>query len=188
LGAWRDGEGGSRDPRIRRPGRARGEAAAARETLHDHARKELVRPARLSSVKDETKLAFWHVLVRDVAYAQIPRAARARKHEAAARWIEQMAGGRVSDHADLLAHHYERALELAQAAEEDGNVDRLRTSARRFLSLAGERARRLDPPTAEGYFGRALSLGPEGAERAPPSCACRRRREPARIGGRGTRC
>ena len=142
------------------------DAAAARETLHDLARKELVRPSRLSSVKDETEFAFWHVLVRDVAYAQIPRAARARKHEAAARWIEQMAGGRVSDHAELLAHHYERALELAQAAGEDGNVDRLRTSARRFLSLAGERAQRLDPPTAESYFSRALSLGPEGAERA----------------------
>ena len=142
------------------------EPAAARETLHDLVRKELVRPARLSSVKDETEFAFWHVLVRDVAYAQIPRAARARKHEAAARWIEQMAGGRVSDHAELLAHHYERALELALAAGEDGNVDRLRASARRFLYLAGERARRLDPPTAESYYGRALSLGPEGTDRA----------------------
>ena len=36
-------------------------------------------PARSSSVRDEAEYAFWHALVRDVAYGQIPRATRARE-------------------------------------------------------------------------------------------------------------
>src|SRR2546423_7612320 len=52
---------------------------------------ELVRRARRSAVKGQHEHAFLHVLVRDVAYDQIPRAQRAHKHAAAASWIEQLA-------------------------------------------------------------------------------------------------
>ena len=39
--------------------------------------RELVRPQPRSSIAGETQYAFWHALVRDVAYGQIPRARRA---------------------------------------------------------------------------------------------------------------
>ena len=42
--------------------------------LHELSRKELVRPSRQSSMEGDAEYGFWHVLVRDVAYAQIPRA------------------------------------------------------------------------------------------------------------------
>jgi hypothetical protein len=45
--------------------------------LHELTRKELVRPDRMSSMEGEHEYGFWHVLVRDVCYGQIPRAARA---------------------------------------------------------------------------------------------------------------
>ena len=48
--------------------------------LHELTRKELVRPARMSSMEGEHEYGFWHVLVRDVCYGQIPRAARATRH------------------------------------------------------------------------------------------------------------
>src|SRR3954465_4605605 len=86
-----------------------------RTGMQELGRKELVRAVRETSVKDQNEYAFWHALVRDVAYSQIPRAQRAQKHVAAAQWIERMAGERVTDHAELLAYHYERALELARA-------------------------------------------------------------------------
>jgi predicted ATPase len=57
--------------------------------------KELVRPQPRTAVADESQYAFWHVLVRDVAYSQIPHAARAQKHRAAAEWIEPLAPGRA---------------------------------------------------------------------------------------------
>jgi hypothetical protein len=35
--------------------------------------KELIRAASVSSVEGQTEYVFWHAVVRDVAYAQIPR-------------------------------------------------------------------------------------------------------------------
>ena len=63
--------------------------------LHELSRKELVRPARASSMDGEAEYAFWHVLVRDVCYSQIPRVDRAARHRAAAAWIERKAGERA---------------------------------------------------------------------------------------------
>ena len=128
--------------------------------LHELARKELVRPARLSSMEGESEYSFWHLLVRDVAYGQIPRAERARRHRSAAAWIERKAGERVEDLAELLAYHYLQALELAGAAGDTRQADELTAPARRFLALAGERALGLDTAQAESRLARALELCP----------------------------
>jgi hypothetical protein len=45
-----------------------------REELHELARKELLRPARRASIEGEVEYAFQHILIRDVAYGQIPAA------------------------------------------------------------------------------------------------------------------
>jgi hypothetical protein len=128
--------------------------------LHELTRKELVRSSRTSSMEGESEYSFWHLLVRDVAYAQIPRAERARRHRAAAVWIERKAGERVEDVADLLAHHYLQALELAQAAGDAAQSGELAAPARRFLALAGGRALGLDTAQAEARLARALALTP----------------------------
>jgi class 3 adenylate cyclase len=135
--------------------------------LHELARKELVRPARVSSMEGESEYSFWHLLVRDVAYGQIPRAERARRHRAAAAWIERKAGERVEDLAEQLAHHYLQALELAQAAGDTKQADELTAPARRFLALAGERALGLDTAQAETRLARALELGPAADPERP---------------------
>jgi class 3 adenylate cyclase/tetratricopeptide (TPR) repeat protein len=137
-----------------------------RTGLHELARKELVRSARTSSVSEQAEYSFWHLLVRDVAYSQIPRAERARKHVAAAEWIESMAGERVTDHAELLAYHYEQALELTKAAGDVIETKRLEEPAFRFLGLAGDRARSLDLQKAAGYYSRALDFAPDDLQRA----------------------
>jgi predicted ATPase len=126
--------------------------------LHELARKELVRPGRTSSMEGESEYSFWHLLVRDVAYSQIPRAQRSRRHRAAAEWIEHKAGERVEDLAEVLAHHYLQALELAEAAGDSEVVTGLLIPARRFLVLAGQRALGLDTAKAEARLARALEL------------------------------
>jgi class 3 adenylate cyclase/tetratricopeptide (TPR) repeat protein len=131
-----------------------------REGLHELARKELVRPARNSSIEGQQEYSFWHSLVRDVAYGQIPRAARGRKHQALAAWLEDIAGDRVSDVAELMVHHYSEALELARAAGDDASVGELIEPARRFLILAGDRAFELEMSKAGSYYERALELLP----------------------------
>ena len=136
-----------------------------RQGLHELVQKELVRPVRTSSVQDQEEFSFWHVLIRDVAYAQIPRAARSRKHQAAAAWIEGIAADRAADHAEILVHHYAKALELARAAGTD--APELEERTKHFLVLAGERVLRLDVGKAESYFQQALELlAPGEPERA----------------------
>ena len=138
-------------------GSLRREPTAARAALHSLARKDFVRRERRSSVEDDEEYAFRHVLVRDVAYGQIPRAARADKHRLAAEWIESL--GRPDDHAEMLAHHYVAALEYAQAA--GGDTAQLVERARRALREAGERALALHAhSSAVRFFGHALKLWP----------------------------
>ena len=128
--------------------------------LHELARKELVRPARSSSMQGEQEYGFWHLLVRDVCYAQIPRSSRAARHRAAAGWIESQAGDRVDDLSDVLAHHYVQALELARASGDERDIPELEAASRRYLALAGERALPIDVGSAEASFARALELTP----------------------------
>ncbi|CAN5370778.1 hypothetical protein BH20ACT22_BH20ACT22_11800 [soil metagenome] len=130
-----------------------------REGLHELARKELVRPARNSSMEGQQEYSFWHALVRDVAYGQIPRATRGAKHLAMAEWIEAIAGDRVGDQAEVLVHHYTLAFNLAKAAG-DVEAENLTEPTLRFLILAGDRAIELDVAKARDYLGRALDLFP----------------------------
>jgi class 3 adenylate cyclase/tetratricopeptide (TPR) repeat protein len=127
-----------------------------RRDLNELVRREFVRPIRLSSVEGEDEFSFWHALVRDVAYQQIPRSPRAEKHLAAAAWVESTAEERLEDHAEILVYHYGQALDLTQAAGDKGPdiVERLI----RFLLLAGDRAAHLDTQAAEAYYRRALDL------------------------------
>jgi class 3 adenylate cyclase/tetratricopeptide (TPR) repeat protein len=132
------------------------------QALHELSRKELVRAVRRSSMEGEAEYAFWHLLVRDVCYAQIPRAGRAVRHRAAATWIEAKAGERGEDLADVLAHHYLTALDLARAARQTEETHELEAGAIRYLALAGERALALDVDRAEQSLARALELAPAG--------------------------
>jgi class 3 adenylate cyclase/tetratricopeptide (TPR) repeat protein len=132
------------------------------QALHELARKELVRTSRTSSMEDEHEYGFWHVLVRDVCYGQIPRATRATRHQAAAAWLEEQAGDRVEDLADLLSHHYLTALELTRAAGIGEHPEQLQAQAVRYLALAGERALSLDVDQAEHQLALALELAPAG--------------------------
>jgi class 3 adenylate cyclase/tetratricopeptide (TPR) repeat protein len=136
--------------------------AEVADALRELSRKELVRPARRSSMAGESEYSFWHVLTRDVAYSQIPRASRAAKHVAAAAWLEDVSGVRAEDVADVLAHHYATALDLARAAGSTEQAADLEEPARRFLTLAGKRAISLDVSAAASSFERALALTPVG--------------------------
>src|SRR5207249_2518885 len=122
---------------------------------------------RTSSMEGESEYSFWHLLVRDVAYSQIPRAERARRHRAAANWIERKGGERVEDLAELLAYHYLQAVELAEAAGDRPQAAELAAPARHFLALAGERALGLDTLQAEARLSRALELTPLGGRGRP---------------------
>jgi class 3 adenylate cyclase/tetratricopeptide (TPR) repeat protein len=141
-----------------------GTLGATEQQMHVLQQKEFVQRARRSSVAGETEFAFSHLLVRDVAYGQIPRAERAQKHRRAAEWIESL--GRPEDHAEMVAHHYVSALELARAAGDD--VAQIAVRARIALREAGDRAASLSAGAqAERYYAEALELTPHGDPERP---------------------
>jgi predicted ATPase/class 3 adenylate cyclase len=129
---------------------------SAEERLHALERKEFLRRERRTSVAGEIEYAFRHLLVRDVAYGQIPRGVRADKHRIAAAWIESL--GRPDDHAEMLAHHYLRALELSrEAGQPTGDIAE---AARHVFEEAGDRASSLNSfPAAVRFYDEALALG-----------------------------
>jgi class 3 adenylate cyclase len=94
-------------------------------------RKELIR-SRPERQGEEEEWRFGHILVRDAAYAGLPKLARARLHEAAARSISAAAGGIELD--EIGGYH------LAQAADALADLDPLDEHAR---TLAAEAASRL---------------------------------------------
>jgi class 3 adenylate cyclase/tetratricopeptide (TPR) repeat protein len=127
--------------------------------------RELVQRQRRSTIAGEEELAFRHTLVREVAYALIPRGDRARQHRAAATWVESLSAG-GEHHAETRAHHYAEALQYAQ---QTGGADaELERAARVALRDAGRRASRLFAHArAVDYLERALALWPaDDVERA----------------------
>ena len=134
------------------------ETQAAETSLHALERKGFARRERETSIEGDTEYAFLHVLVREVAYGQIPRAARAEKHRLAAEWIESL--GRPEDHAEMLVYHYGEALTFARAAGVE--TKSIEEPARHVLRDAGNRALALHAYAAAlRFYEQALDLWPE---------------------------
>ncbi len=143
------------------------DAPKAEELLGQLVRREFVLRRGESTLESEAEYSFWHALIRDVAYEQLPRAARAAKHAATGRWIESVAHERPVDLAEILAHHYSTALELARSTGQDQLAGELLDPAARSLGLAGDRALPLDSAAADRHFAAALSLLPPGSRQRP---------------------
>src|SRR4029453_7338602 len=85
-------------------------------TLLNLARKDLLapRPGR------EDAYRFRHVLIRDAAYAGIPKERRSRLHERFAEWATQTGAGRAGDVDEIIGYHLEQAF---RNREQLGPVD-----------------------------------------------------------------
>ncbi|HZD37374.1 MAG TPA: BTAD domain-containing putative transcriptional regulator, partial [Actinomycetes bacterium] len=129
--------------------------------------RDFIYRASRSSMAGEREYGFRHVLIRDVAYGQIPRAERSHKHRRAAVWLESLSADRTPERperyaanlAELLAHHYGRALSFARAARR-ADEDLVRRT-REALRDAGDRVTALGVHAiAARYYVRALELWP----------------------------
>jgi tetratricopeptide (TPR) repeat protein len=106
------------------------------------------------------------VLVRDVAYGQLPRAVRADKHRRAAEWLEAVSPDRAEDRAELLAHHWLQAFKFTRVARQDTTM--LADRARLALRDAGDRALDLNAfAAAARWYAAALELWPTGDVERP---------------------
>jgi class 3 adenylate cyclase/tetratricopeptide (TPR) repeat protein len=132
--------------------------------------RDFIRRRPGSSIAGDREYAIKHALTREVAYASLPRARRARLHAAFAAWLERTGDGR-DEYAPLLAHHYAEAvrpenidLAWAGAAVE---LEDLRGRALTWLRRAAELAiGRFEIDDGLALLHRALELEPDEAARA----------------------
>jgi class 3 adenylate cyclase/tetratricopeptide (TPR) repeat protein len=106
------------------------------------------------------RFGFRHHLIRDVAYAALPRSERAMLHERAADGILRRAGERYPELAELVAYHRVQAAELASTPE---HSDAARLAS---LEAAGVAARRGASSRAQELFEQAAKLASEPEDRA----------------------
>jgi DNA-binding SARP family transcriptional activator len=129
--------------------------ADLRTRLDAATRKLLIRPAP-GELAGEEAFRFRHQLIRDTAYAALPKADRARLHERFADWIERQSGDR-GELVEIAAYHLEQA---ALARHDLGARDpALDARAAAQLATAGERAYlRTDLRAAANLWRRSLAL------------------------------
>ena len=128
----------------------------------------LIHAARSSSEREDA-FRFHHVLIRDVAYASLPKLERADLHEGVAEWLD--AEGDPDD--AIVGYHLEQAYrQRVEVGPEDRRARRLSIDAGERLGAAGISAwKRADAPATENLLGRATGLLPKGhPDRADLMC------------------
>jgi len=130
--------------------------------LHALVRRRLVFPAESTSFVTEDSFRFGHILVRDAAYATLPKAQRADLHARFADWLD-----RRRSPEEIRGHHLDQAY---RARCDLGMVDEetalLGERAGAVIASAGQRAfAREDMRAAARLLTRAVELLPEGGAR-----------------------
>jgi class 3 adenylate cyclase/tetratricopeptide (TPR) repeat protein len=125
-------------------------------TLLGLVRRELVEPA-VSSIPGQDGFRFRHVLIRDAAYAGIPKRTRADLHERFAGWLE-LHDGREELHGYHLEQAYRYRDELGSLDDHTRSVGE---RAGELLTAAGRHAlARDDVPAAVNLLERGVALLP----------------------------
>jgi len=138
--------------------------ADPRILLESLTRKDLIRPAGDEEAQ-AVSFRFSHMLIRDIAYREMPKKVRAELHERFAEWIDRQAEvTRAYD--EILGYHLEQAFRLrTELRPTDPRSAVLAARAASVLKKVGRRAfARLDMSAARGLLSRAIELLPADDE------------------------
>ena len=115
-------------------------------------RKELLRPDR-SLYEGDDGFRFNHALIRDVAYASMPKELRADLHTRLASWVESQTGAQLTGQDEMVGYHLEQAyLTRAELGRVSTEARAVALKGGHLLGRAGRRA--LD----RGEFAAAAAL------------------------------
>ena len=128
------------------------------QLLQEAARRDLVSELDERGLGGGRAWTFKHILIRDVAYDTIPKTERSRAHDAFARWLEQVAGARVDEYADIVAYHAEQAFLLTRELGDSGLQDLGDRAYRRLMEAGTKAKQRGDLRAALAFFRRALTI------------------------------
>jgi len=109
-------------------------ALQSKDFLAEHGRSQL---------EGQREFSFRNLVIRDVAYAMLPKSKRSEKHQRFGEWLEQTYGDRAEEFADLLAHHWSQAANLARDIGLSEQWKEVAPKALRYALTAGRRAARV---------------------------------------------
>ena len=134
--------------------------------------RDFVRREAVSRLRGEQQFSFKHELIRDIAYATLPRPARRDRHATVAAFLEASTP-ELAAASSALAHHWREAGEPVRAADQ--------------LTVAGDQAGRgWAKDEAVTFYREALAVLPEDErERRREITRRNRRRAPGRDACRG---
>src|SRR4051794_38069749 len=113
--------------------------------------RDLIRREPLSWIEGDEQYTFKHVMIREVAYATLPRADRRELHAAVARFLEEATGDAAAT-ATALADHWQEAGDAERALD--------------YIELAGDQAAGgWAKDEAAALYARALQLAADGDPR-----------------------
>jgi len=136
-------------------------------------RRDLVHERETSTVAGEREWAFKHILIRDVAYARLPKSRRAELHIRCADWIGALPAGE-DEYIEIVAYHLEQACLVAREIGRSTVAPPIARAADALARAADRAERREGVREAERYYTRALEL--VGEDDAPRATAFRVRR------------
>jgi class 3 adenylate cyclase/tetratricopeptide (TPR) repeat protein len=128
-----------------------------RPGLQELERREFVAHRAVSSVAGEDEYAFRHILMRDVAYGQLPKGRRAQLHLRFSDWVT-VERGRGDEFIEIVAWHLEQACGLSREVARSPIEPPIQQAADALAKAASRAERRESLREAHRYYTRALDL------------------------------
>jgi class 3 adenylate cyclase len=148
-------------------------SGAAASDLDEAERRGLVVRTSRRSPSGSHLLAFRHGLATEVAYSSLAKAQRSVVHDHYSRWLETTPGERVSEYAEVVAFHAERAFTLTHDLDpREGRELGLRAFTLLFRAASSASARG-ELRSARDLNDRALAVADAATVRGPDHAAAR---------------
>jgi class 3 adenylate cyclase/tetratricopeptide (TPR) repeat protein len=120
-------------------------------------RRDLVRAGQAATIAGEREYVFKHILIRDVAYGQVPKRRRSVLHSRFADWAEALPGG-TDEHVEIVAYHLEQSCLLARAVARPAEPPPVERAVAALVRAGDKVERREGFREAERLYARALDL------------------------------
>jgi class 3 adenylate cyclase/tetratricopeptide (TPR) repeat protein len=137
-----------------------GEGAAPEDPqpgLAELERRDFVAHLKGSTVANDEEYAFKHILMRDVAYGQVPKGRRAQLHVGFTDWVKSLPSS-ADELVEIVAWHLEQACLLAREVARSPIDPPIREAAETLADAAQRAERRESLREAHRYYTRALEI------------------------------
>jgi class 3 adenylate cyclase/tetratricopeptide (TPR) repeat protein len=133
------------------------QAGDPRTGLAELERRDFVAHQAASTVADDDEYAFKHILMRDVAYGQLPKGRRAELHLRFFEWVTALPGS-ADEFVEIVAWHLEQACRLSREVAKSPIEPPVREAAAALADAASRAERRESLREAHRYYSRALNV------------------------------